>query len=62
MIINVHNGGHWVLATAVNGNVISVNDPGFSTTSYTFDEVVPNNSGLYHIGKGYSLGMMIEEL
>jgi hypothetical protein len=35
VILNVHNGGHWVLATSMTGSTISVNDPGFSTTSYS---------------------------
>jgi len=34
MILNVHNGGHWVLATGISGSRVSVNDPGYSTTSY----------------------------
>ena len=34
VILNVHNGGHWVLATGYSGDRISVNDPGYSTTSY----------------------------
>ncbi len=32
VILNVHNGGHWVLAHGYNGDNILVNDPGFSTT------------------------------
>lgn len=35
VICNVHNGGHWVLATRYDGNTIFVNDPGYQTTSYT---------------------------
>lgn len=35
VILNVHNGGHWVLATSMSGSTIQVNDPGYSTTSYT---------------------------
>jgi hypothetical protein len=37
--MNVHNGGHWVLAYAYNGSTIMVNDPGYSTTSYPLSEV-----------------------
>ena len=37
--MNVHNGGHWVLGYAYNGNTIMVNDPGYSTTSYSLSEV-----------------------
>ena len=61
VILNVHNGGHWVLATSMSGNTISVNDPGYSTTSYTLSEIVAGASGLYHAGNGF-LGTMIGEL
>ena len=40
VILNVHNGGHWVLATSYSGGTYQVNDPGFSTTSYTTGEVL----------------------
>jgi hypothetical protein len=45
VLLNVHKGRHWVLATGVNGNTYSVNDPGFSTTHYTTSEVV--RAGIY---------------
>lgn len=61
VILNVHNGGHWVLATSMSGSTIHVNDPGYSTTSYTLSEIVANNSGLYHVSGGF-LGVMIDEL
>ena len=61
VILNVHNGGHWVLATSMSGSTIYVNDPGYSTTSYTLSEIVANNSGLYRVS-GAFLGMMIDEL
>lgn len=35
VICNVHNGGHWVLAHGYNGDNILVNDPGYSTNSYS---------------------------
>ena len=35
VILNVHSGAHWVLATGMSGSTISVNDPGYATTSYT---------------------------
>jgi len=44
----VHNGAHWVLAHSMTGSTIHVNDPGYSTTSYTLSEIVAGNSGLYH--------------
>lgn len=37
VILNVHNGGHWVLATGYNGDSILVNDPGYSVSSYTLN-------------------------
>ena len=39
VILNVHNGGHWVLATGVSGSSYLVNDPGYTTTSYPKSEV-----------------------
>ena len=39
-ILNVHNGGHWVLATGYSNGVYTVNDPGYQTTSYKTSEVV----------------------
>jgi hypothetical protein len=63
VILNVHNGGHWVLATGMSGSTINVNDPGYSTTSYTLSEIVANNSGLYRVsGLPTLLGTMIWEL
>ena len=61
VILNVHKGAHWVLATSISGSTIQVHDPGFSTTSYTLSEIVANNSGLFHAGNGF-MGMMIGEL
>ena len=63
VILNVHNGGHWVLATSMSGSTINVNDPGFSTASYTLSEIVANNSGLYRVsGFPTLLGTMIWEI
>ena len=45
VVLNVNNGGHWVLMTGYSGNNYFVNDPGFARTSYTTTEVV--NSGVY---------------
>lgn len=47
VVCNVHNGGHWVLATSYSGNTIYVNDPGFSTTSYTLSEIVDGQNAVY---------------
>ena len=55
VICNVHNGGHWVLAYAYNGDSILVNDPGDSTTSYNLNEIVNGQNGVYRVGNGKSL-------
>lgn len=39
-MLNVHNGGHWVLMTGYSGNTLYVNDPGFSVNSYQMNDVV----------------------
>jgi len=47
IVANVHNGAHWVLLTGCLGNgVFSVNDPGYSTTSYTYSEIL--QEAVYH--------------
>lgn len=47
IVANVHNGGHWVLLTGCLGNgKYSVNDPGFSTTSYSHSEIL--REAVYH--------------
>ena len=51
VICNVHNGGHWVLAYGYNGDNILVNDPGYSTTSYTLAQIVNGNTGVYTVSK-----------
>jgi len=61
VILNVHNGGHWVLATSISGNTIYVNDPGYSTTSYSMSEIVAGNTGTYRNSRT-TLGVMISEL
>jgi hypothetical protein len=49
VICNVHNGGHWVLAHGHSGDNILVNDPGFSTTSYTLSQIVNGQNGVYRV-------------
>jgi hypothetical protein len=61
VICNVHNGGHWVLAHSYSGDNINVNDPGYSTTSYTLSQIVDGQNAVYHVGNGY-LNVMISEL
>lgn len=46
----------------MSGSTIQVNDPGYSTTSYTLSEIVSNNSGLYRVSGSPILGVMIWEL
>jgi hypothetical protein len=41
IVVNVRNGGHWVLVTGhAGGSTYTVNDPGFSVGSYTYGEMV----------------------
>lgn len=61
VILNVHNGGHWVLATGTDGTNFQVNDPGYSTTSYTYDQIVENQVGIYKVGSGF-VNFMIGEI
>lgn len=51
VILNVHNGGHWVLATGYSGDNIFVNDPGYATSSYTLAQIVNGNTGVYTINR-----------
>jgi len=51
VILNVHNGGHWVLATSFQGDTIYVNDPGYSTTYYTLAQIVNGNTGVYTLNR-----------
>lgn len=47
IIANVNGGGHWVLLTGCKGNgVFTVNDPGFSKTTYTKSEIL--REAVYH--------------
>lgn len=52
MICNVHNGGHWVLATGYQGDNILVNDPGYSVTSYSLSQIVDGQNGVYVVSDG----------
>lgn len=49
VIVNVNNGGHWVLAHGYSGDNILVNDPGYSRTSYSLGEIVNGNTGVYTV-------------
>ena len=40
VILNVKNGGHWVLATGFDGETFKVNDPGATRYTYPSGEVV----------------------
>lgn len=52
VICNVHNGGHWVLAYAYQGDNIMVNDPGYSTNSYALSQIVDGQNAIYTVGNG----------
>ena len=60
VVLNVNNGGHWVLMTGISGTNFLVNDPGFSKTSYTQGEVV--GSGVYKKPAGCSSMLLASEI
>ena len=47
VILNVNNGGHWVLATGANDSGFTVNDTGYDRSTYSNDAVV--DSGIYRV-------------
>ena len=47
VIINVRNGGHYVLATGYSGDTIFVEDPGYWTHSYHLSSIISGNTGVY---------------
>jgi hypothetical protein len=53
VILNVHNGGHWVLAYGYNGDTIMVNDPGYNVASYTLSQIVDGQNGIYTVTRGW---------
>lgn len=61
VILNVHNGAHWVLATGYQEDNIYINDPNYTTPFYTLDQIVENQVGVYKVGNGL-LPMVINEL
>jgi hypothetical protein len=61
VILNVHGGAHWVLATGHSGSSISVNDPGYSTSAYNLADIVAGQTSVYRVS-GSFLGIMIAEL
>lgn len=46
----------------MSGSTIHVNDPGYSTTSYTLSEIVAGNSGHFKFVGSNLVGTMIHEL
>lgn len=54
VVLNVHNGGHWVLAFGYQGDTIFVNDPGYNVGSYTLNEIVDGQNGIFTVvGSGW---------
>jgi hypothetical protein len=51
IIVNVHNGGHWVLATGYSGDFIKVHDPVYQITSYHINEIMNGNTGAYSVNQ-----------
>ena len=62
VILNVHNGGHWVLAHSYSGDNIMVNDPGYTTTSYTLSQIVDGQNGIYRTGNGNFLWGLVQSI
>ena len=48
VILNVNNGGHWVLATGFNGDTFNVNDPGYTRSTYGLNDF--GVAGIYRFG------------
>lgn len=61
VICNVHNGGHWVLAHGYSGDNILVNDPGYSTTSYTLSQIVDGQNGVFRVGNANFLWGLVQQ-
>ena len=59
VVLNVNNGGHWVLMTGISGTNFLINDPGFTKSSYTQSEVV--GSGVYKRPAGCSSMLLASE-
>ena len=47
VIINVKQGGHWVLVTGYSGDVFTVMDPGYPKTTYAASEIYLNKAAIY---------------
>ncbi len=41
-----------MLAYSYSGDTIYVNDPGYSTTSYTLSQIVDGQNGIYSVNNG----------
>lgn len=62
VICNVHNGGHWVLATGYSGDTIYVHDPGYNVGSYTLGQIVDGQNAVYRVvGAGNSQSLRFED-
>jgi ABC-type bacteriocin/lantibiotic exporter with double-glycine peptidase domain len=60
VILNVRNGGHWVLMNGYSGTTLTVNDPGFSVSSYALTDVV--KTGVYNAVAATVLEQLFDSL
>lgn len=51
VILHVHKGTHYVLATGYNGDNIHVHDPYYNTTSYSLGEIDNGDTAEYTVTK-----------
>ena len=58
VLCNVHNGKHWVIAYAYNGDNILINDPNYTTPSYSLAEIVDGQNGVYSVKSGGYLNLL----
>jgi hypothetical protein len=49
VILNVHNGGHYVLAYSYSGDTFYVNDPGSGSGPYTIGQCSDGQTGVYAV-------------
>ena len=47
VILNVNQGGHWVLAKSYNGDIFTVNDSGYTKSTYAASEIYLAKAAVY---------------